>query len=255
MRSMFRTVFVAMLAVLALSTVAASAAQASEEAPFFKVAGTRLAAGASKEVKATTKTLAPFTIDLENGTVQCSAGFSSGSKLLGSSVGEPGTGEVTLTYSGCRMLGNDPECKVEVKSLEPLRATLVDLEKKAKGPIAVELRDVKGSKSFIEIKGSKGCVPGEFVEKLGGTAVAEVLSGGNTTQEDGSLVEVGKEPAEAKVVELYFPQIPIRHVWSEKGGVGSEEEVEIVEGFAGAELGPSDFRLELGGEPLWGVFQ
>ncbi len=91
MRSMFRTVFVAMLAVLALSAVAASAAQA-EEAPYFKVAGARLAAAASKEVKATTKALAPFTIDLESGTVQCSAAFSSGAKLLGSNAGRTGKG-------------------------------------------------------------------------------------------------------------------------------------------------------------------
>ena len=42
-----------MLAVLALSAVAASAAQAAE-APFFKIAGVRLAEGESKEVTAKT---------------------------------------------------------------------------------------------------------------------------------------------------------------------------------------------------------
>ncbi len=68
-------------------------------------------------------------------------------------------------------------------------------------------------------------------------------------------MKVGKEPAETKAIEFYFPELPIRHVWSVKGGVGSEEEVEIVHGSFGAGLGSSDFTLELGGEPLWGVFQ
>ncbi len=251
MRSRFRTVFVTMLAVLALGAVAASAAQAAEESPFFKVAGARLAAGVSKEVKATTKASQPFEISTEWGHVQCSAGFASGAKLLGSNAGEPGTGEVTLTFSGCQILGNRAGCKVEVKSLEPLKATLVDLESAKKGPLAVKFF-AKGGKPFLEIKGSKECLPGEFVEKLEGTIAAEVRSGGNSTQV-GGLVEVGKEPAETKAIEFYFPGEPIKHVWDVKSGVGSEEKVEW-SSFYGAAVSGGDFTLELAGEPLWGVF-
>lgn len=245
MRSMFRTVFVAMLAVLALSAVAASAAQA-EEAPFFKVAGARLAKGESQEVKGTAKAAHRIGIRIEWGQIICSAAFASGAKLFGSNVGEPGTGEMTLNFSECEILLNTSGCKVEVKSLEPLRATLVDLEHSKNSPLAVTFSDVKGSKPFIEIKGSEACLPGNFVERLEGSMAAKVLSGGKP-------VEVGKEPAETKTIEFSFPETSIKHVWHVRGGVGSEEKVEI-SSFYPAEVGGGAFTLELAGEPLWGVF-
>lgn len=50
MRAMFRTALPVLLAVVALSAVAAGAAQAATEGPFYKIAGTRLTEGQSKEV-------------------------------------------------------------------------------------------------------------------------------------------------------------------------------------------------------------
>ena len=78
-----RVLLSSLLAVLALSAVAASAAQASAEGPFLKVGGSRLTEGQSKEVTAASKS---FTVsDEEFGLNFTCTGVkvASGAKLLG----------------------------------------------------------------------------------------------------------------------------------------------------------------------------
>ncbi len=247
MRSTFRTALVAMLAVLALGAVAASAAQA-EEAPHFKVSGLRLAHGESAEVKAASGS--KFETTTEQGFVRtvCNVAFASGAKLLGSNAGEPGTIEMTLDFSACKVGGDGEHCTVEVKPTVPMKAMLVDLEKGGKkGDLGAYIYPAKG-KTIADVQFSReGTCIGKGEGRLEGSIAAELTSGGKA-------VEIGKEPAEAKTLEFRFPGNPIKHVWKITGGEGKEvagigllnfEEAAGVEGNIG---------LELGADPSWGAF-
>jgi|HubBroStandDraft_4_1064222.scaffolds.fasta_scaffold05254_2 hypothetical protein len=238
MRSMCRTVLLALFAVLALSAVAASAAQA-EEAPFFKVAGARLAAGESKEFKTTTTKMAVKVSAAAGGILEgCSVG-SSGGDLLGSAAGEPGTSsEFKLLFSGCK---SSATCPVTITSL-PLKATLVEVPGgEGSRYLGILFAPVKGTK-FLEIETAKtGCVVNGYHERVEGTLAFELEP----------ITQVGKESAEAKAQRLSFSSVNhISKVWKIKGGVGKEENVGLVEGinFEGS------MPIELAGAPVWGVF-
>ncbi len=243
MRFTFKTVLVAMLAVFALSAVAAGAAQA-EEAPFFKIAGTRLGFGESKE--ATLKS-GKLDLDFGIGTVECSVKLASGAKLLGSHAGEPGLFEGTLEFSGCEAIG-PRNCKLsEPLTSSPLKGRTMLFGEKSK--VGLLLEPKKGVTFFPSVKltGTK-C---ETTFGVTGQVAAELRSGGKT-------IEVGKEPAEAKTVELNFPTTHITKIWKITAGIGKEESVEELEdapwGPVLIQPGSGVPTLELAGSPSWGVF-
>ncbi len=247
MNTTFRTALLALLAVLALSAVAASAAQA-EEAPYFKIAGVRLAEGESKEVKAKTTT---ETMTIVIGPVRmthCALNSTAGAKLLGSRAQEASRIEMTIEFTGC--IVEHPECEVvgSIKS-EPLLAKLVTLglsvKERGKGKVALLLAPKKGL-NFMKITFNKGCAYGSG-PTVEGEAVAELYSGEKP-------IEVGKEPAEAKTLQLVFPDVRIERYWRIKEGVGSElivEELQDASGVGSLYGGPI---LELASAQNWGVF-
>lgn len=239
---------VAALAVSGLSTVAAQAT----EGPFYKVAGTRLLSGASKNIvnaKATKNfvlkgKLGGFTV-----TITCKALTVSGGKIIGSTGANSASGEGTFEYKECTQTGNGSPCSV----VEPIKTTLTASElgyatSARSGKILVLFLaplNSKNEREFVNIKFTgTGCITKEA--KVTGSVIGEAWSGGKA-------IEVGKEPAEAKLGELNFPATQIKEMWVEKAGTVEKMTAGLVFGFEPATLeGTSSFELE--GSPLWGVY-
>ena len=242
MRSTFKTVLVAMLAVLALSAVAASAAQAAE-APFFKIAGTRLTEGQSKEV--TAKAGEKVHLEIGGLRITCtSMTLASGAKLLGSNAGSSGRVEAALELS-CS--GEHAGCeKIEPIKTQPLLAKLVTLGEKGKGKLGLLLAPKEGTE-FMRVHKAEGCVYGNE-SRVSGEVVAELYSGEKP-------VEVGTEPAEAKTLKLVLPTEQIKRYWWVHEGAGAEYIVkELSAGGGPVSMEGGSSTLELAGGPLWGVF-
>jgi hypothetical protein len=225
-----RVLLSSLLAVLALSAVAASAAQASTEGPFFKVAGSRLASGASQEFSA------------GRGHYVMSVG-----SMLGSATGKPGTIETTFTYTGCTVSGNGTGCAVKGGSVktEPLVGTLVDNESKTNVDVLFKPTAKKHIFVTLEFQAETGGSCSISSTKVSGELVAEIL-GGKETEE---WVQVGKEPAEAHAVDIYLGSQP-KVLYEEGAGLIEVEALEAGGGF-GIQ---GNSQLELASKALWGVF-
>ncbi len=259
MRNIFRTALLALLAVLALSAIAATAAEAATEGPFYKIAGSRLTEGQSKEVKIRAKSEERkedyLTFVAEGGwRILCKTqAFAAGAKLLGSTGANFATGEVKLELSGCKVEGDNAgeklECRLEGERIvtEPLKVKLVYLGGVGRsGKLGAYFAPVTGvvfaKMKFVER--ATNCL--YSAEHLTGSVVAEVDSGGQS-------VEVGKEPAETTAMELHFPQTEITQVWVEESGVVVGKKPEQLRLY-GRETLEDKSILELAGGPSWGVF-
>ncbi len=243
MEAMFRKMLVAMLGVLALTAVTASAAQAVE-APHFKVAGTKLESGQSKEIKG--KSNVKFTLNVLGHITTCeSVTTSSGAKILGSSKGNPGTGEMVLELAKCEGSG---ECTFSgsVKT-KPLKLTLGFSEGaeplKNKGTLEAWLKP-SAVTEVMRLKWNKPCV-------LGGS---EGIVQGSLAATIDYPDKIGEEVAEAKTVTLDFPSSTIKKIDIDEGGVQSEHNVELwISSYAIEAEG--DMLLELVSGENWGVFE
>jgi hypothetical protein len=229
---------------LAAVALAATAAQAAE-GPFYKIAGKRLTAGETHEIKA--KASKPFTFKAGTLGLECTEQkLTAGSKLVGSTGANPGGGEGAAEFSGCAVTGNGEHCEVVSHKIttQVLEKVLVYSNGSATGVILLELVPVTSTTfSFISFSGAE-CIVKEV--KVEGSIAAETLSGEKP-------VEVGKEPAEAKTVEANFPSTAIKAVWREKAGKLEEKKVGL-KAFGGeAKLGGRS-QLTLVGEPSWGIF-
>ncbi len=222
-----RLIGVALLAVFALSVVAASVAQA-EEAPFWTVEGTRLAAGKTHFI--TTKIYkegeAGQTLKLETpgaGVVVTCTGlnfpFETG-VILGSNAGEPGTDNEVAHFTGCTVSGNGTKCAVEGKEVttNPIKSELVENVENGKAgkKLLTEFSPLTGT-SFVTLKfkaetGGKCTFTTTPVE---GSAAAEVLN------EKEVPVELPNKSEEFKSGLTRFPTTAISEVWLVKAGVGS----------------------------------
>lgn len=244
MRSMFRTVFVAMLAVLALSAVVASAAQAAE-GPFFKVAGARLKEGESKELTGKLSSH-EVVISFPGSDISCTTmDFAAGAKIAGSTGANFGFGEGVLELSKC--VGEGPltaGCEVTGFKSKPLKEELAFLSSERSGELGVDFTPVStkpASGDFGEIKLVGTCSIKSI--KLEGSIVADV-----------GKDEVGKEPAEAKGLLLKLPTVGIRKAWLEKSGSLTEVRPELQWQTGEALAMSGEFSLELASGAEWGVF-
>jgi hypothetical protein len=242
-----RVLLSSLLAVLALSAVVASAAQASAEGPFLKDGTARLLEGKSVEVKAVggsgTHTLALPQLGI---TVTCSSQkLVSGAKLTGSTGANFSGGEATLEFSGCSVSGDGTSCTISEGKIktEPLKLELAYMDSTRTGHIAVVLKPV-AEESFATVK-SKNCKI--ELGTLEGSLVDEVEVGY-------SLVNVGSEPAATKTLELTSPAVTVNDVWLEKAGSLTKTRVRVLE-TAGSEFKEEGtVELELAGGAEWGVF-
>lgn len=242
MRIVFRNTLVAMLSVLAFSAVAVSAAQAAE-GPFYKVAGTRLAEGESKEL--TAKGAITFTNPSTEATIKCeSAKFLTGAKIDGSTGANLGSGEVRIEWPDCTTTGLGKECRIEgPDQTVALKEDLAFLNTTRSGDLVVVLVPKAGTR-FITVSLNGNCT---FTQtSFAGSLVAYLENS------KGEKIEVGKEPAEAKTLQLKLAS-GIKQVYLESGGklTAKATEMEIFSepwGFEGT------FTQELVGGTEWGVF-
>jgi opacity protein-like surface antigen len=217
----------ALLAVFALSVVAASVAQA-EEAPFWSIEGTRLAAGKTHFI--TTKIYKEGeegqTLKLETpaaGVVVTCTGlnfpFETG-VILGSEAETPGTNNEVAHFTGCTVTGNGTKCGVEGKEVttNPIKSELVENVESSKAgkTLLVEFSPFTGS-TFVTLKfkaetGGKCTFTTTPVE---GSAAAEVLN------ENGEAVKLPNELKEFNSGLTRFPTTEIKEVWLVKAGTGS----------------------------------
>jgi hypothetical protein len=244
-----RLVLSGLLAVLALSAVAASAQAATAEGPFYKITGTRLASGSSKEVKTKSSTGVEF-YGVSGMKVHCGEmKLASGAKLLGSTGANYGSGEATLEVSNCTVTGNGTNCNVANTTYKstPLKLELAYHHANRTGGLLMLLSPVKGkAKSFIEITFTgSGCLAKELSLTSSVGAYLEV---------GGKPLEVGKEPAATKVVKLQFTNENVGAAWLEtSGSLVETENVELTSG-SGEFLTFGTLELELPGGAEWGVF-
>jgi hypothetical protein len=243
---MFRSALVALVAVLALSALAATVAQAAE-GPFYKVAGARLGAGETKELKAKVKKEYVIHYNTSFEIIRCTAQkLEAGAKIIGSIGANPGTSEETISFEGCSQMGNGSPCEVENNKITTnlLTTKLVYATKERTGKILILFKPVEGTVfATFKFTGSGCNFTTMAVEE---SVAAEVWSGGKA-------VEVGIEPADVVANEVSFPEPSIKKVWVETAGK-LEEKKPVLKGFGGAleEVGRSAFTLA--GEPKWGVY-
>lgn len=238
MRSMFRKAFVAMLAVLALGAVMASAAQAVE-AVHFKVAGKKLGEGQSKEI---TSQAGKVSLGLGKGISSCSTAVAPGGKIFGSSAGNPGTGELELEFTNCKG-GEREKCTFSGSAkTTPLKLVLGAVEKteftENHGELAALLKPKSGVK----------------VITLHSPACGEVSISGELAVKIGSGDKVNEETPEAKTLELTMPY-PYNNFVLVEGGLARTFPYGGLRGQLEPIAEEGSVKLELASGENWGVFQ
>jgi hypothetical protein len=218
----------ALLIALALGMVATAAAQA-EEAPYWSIEGTRLAANKTFEIRAKAlgsqgdvKTNGGIPVPGDGAIVCTAVKFAKGAVILGSNAGEPGKGSETIEYSGCTVTEDGTECNVENGEIktEPLKNELAYAANKKS--LVVTYTPVKGTVyATIKFTGS-GCIVTST--KVTGVVVAGVF----TDAAEPVLLELPKPVTPAESF-LFSSAVTARSkIWLIKGGVGSEVETEEI---------------------------
>lgn len=244
-----RRTMAGLTAAIALGALTAGAAQASTEGPFYRITGARL--GSSESAEVTVKAASSVTLNFTslNTIVSCSTATASGAKAIGSAAGSSATGEETLALSKCTMQGNGGPSSCQAQepiTTEHLQGKLVYLGSERRGRLGYLLENTKTGHVFATLKFTgSGCNVKEG--KLTGSVLGLVKSGG------GEAVEVGKEPAEAKQVNLGLEDAPA-HVWSEASGKLAEAETREFAGSLGPVAIGGGLTLELASGKNWGIF-
>jgi hypothetical protein len=208
----FRTIGLALLAVFALSAIAASAAQAVT-APFFTIGGTRLVAGKTHNFDSRalpggagfTLSIPSFAITITCTSLQVKEGV-----LLGSNAGLPGKDDEIAVFRNCKQTGNgtEPGCKVtEPIETKPLISELVELDS-TKEPLGKEFKSKTGTE-FVEVQfeGGAECTFGTQWS-VEGEVAAQVL----TDNGKGEAIELGQTATQAASWLTKFPSVPITEV-------------------------------------------
>jgi len=212
---------VALLGVFAFSAVVAAAAQA-EEAPFWSIKGTRLAAGETHFITAKSYKETVLSSPTLGVTTKCPTVTLKEGVLLGSAATEPGTNDEIIEFSGgCTVTGNGAAC-TKVKEpivTKPVKSELVETEKGEKGSLLTEFFPNKGAAfTTIEYTGAN-CKEKQIIVE--GSVAAQVLTDPNNTTL-GELVTLPNTGKTGTSWLLNFPTAPIESVWLIKGGVGTQ---------------------------------
>jgi hypothetical protein len=218
-----KTMGVILLALFAFSAVAATAAQA-EEAPYWSIEGTRLAAGKTAEL--TVKGTNNQVLTAATVKVTCTAlATLAGAVLLGSEPGEPGKNNETLHYTGCTVTGNGTPCEVENKEItsKPLTSELAYASNKKS--LVVEFTPATGKKlATLKFTGT-GCTESEV--QVEGQAVAGAFTDAATPV----LLELPNAVTPAGSFLLKIVEATKTKIWLIKGGTGTEVETSELKSF------------------------
>lgn len=246
MRSKIRTYVLAFVAVLAVSAGAASAAQATE-GPFSKVAGTRLLAGETKELKA--RLSREYVLTFGTFEIKChKQKLAAGAELQGSTGANAGASKETIVFEECTITGNGEGCSIEGGKIttNPLTSTLAYETNTRTGKLLLFFKPTTGT-AFATVHFTGTCTVSPMLFE--GSVAAQDYSGT-------SAVVVGSEPAEAAAVGVNFPAESIKTAWVETAGALAEKKpllkVTTLGGRSILMLGRSE--LTLGGEPNWGLY-
>jgi len=241
-----RPLGLSLVAAFALSAVAATAAQALPEGPFYKVEGNRLLATETKELKA--KAASSFTLEAASigVAVTCtSLKLKPGATIVGSTGENAGTSEEVIEFSGCTVTGNGEGCKVENEAVttSTVEDALGYSSSSRSGPLLVSFHPKTG-KVFVELKfvGAKCILPSTKVE---GTVVGEAFA-------SGKQVEVTKNEVELTSSEIKFGKAS-KTVFVESGGVLTSTKAKLTSFGIGATLEGTS-QQELAGGSKWGIF-
>jgi hypothetical protein len=225
-----RTTGVVLLALFAFTAIAATAAQAegTENAPYWSIEGTRLAAGKTFEIVAKS-TSAAQTLTAGTDIVKCtSIKLKPGAVLLGSNGNEPGKSDETLQYGGCTVTGNGEKCEVENKTVEtePLTNELAYAENKKS--LVIEFDPIKGKiLATLHFKIETGGKCEVTSTKVTGLVVARAL----TDEATPVLLELPNHVTQAESFLLEAPSTVIRHIWLITAGTGTAFETEELNAF------------------------
>jgi hypothetical protein len=246
----FKIMGVVLLAVFAFSAIAAMAAQA-EEAPYWSIEGTRLAAGKTAEITAK-QAGSPGSQELIAGPVKITCTelkLKGGAVLLGSNGGassEPGRSDETIEYSNCTGTGIGTPCQVNNGTAgkivtEPLTNELVY----ARNSLVVVFAPASKKKLAVIHFVGTGCTVTEA--PVNGVAAAGVY----TDATPRVLLELPEVVTQAKSWILKLIRTTTTKIWLIKGGTGSEVTTEELtyDGTSGTLAG--EVLLELTSGKLW----
>jgi hypothetical protein len=200
----FKTIGLALVAVFALSAIAASAAQAVT-APFFTVGGTRLVAGKTHNFDARAFPGSRFTLETPalGVSITCTSFSTKAGVLLGSNPGLPGKDNQVSVFSGCTVTGNGTSCTVvEPIETKPLTSELVESQNGKQ--LLEEFKPTTGA-VFVVIRFTGTCTVKE--SEVTGAVAAEVL----TDPAEGKI-ELGQTPTEGTSFLVKFPVTSITEV-------------------------------------------
>jgi hypothetical protein len=218
-----RFVGVVVLLVVVCGGVGASVAVA-EEAPYWSIEGTRLAAGKTAEITFKATTNQEF--EAAGIKVTCEAvAVEKGAVLLGSEPGEPGKNNETFRYTLCSVTGNGSPCAVENGELvsRPLTSELGYASNKKS--LVVEFTPASGKKLAVWKFVGSGCK--ETETGLEGQLVAGVFTDAATPV----LLELPNAVASAPSFLLKFVAAPKSKIFLIKGGTGTEVETAEIKAF------------------------
>jgi hypothetical protein len=218
---------VALLGVFAFCAVAAAAAEA-EEAPFWSIKGTRLAAGETHYITAkvynVTGAAKGFVLTAAGKEIKCESIRLKEGVLLGSGAGNPGTNDEVIEFFGnCSITGDGEPCKPK----EPIVTTsvkseLVESEKGEKGSLLTEFKPETGTQFVKLIFEGSGC---KITETIVTGSVAAQVRTDPKNGELGELVTLPNTKKEATSWLLNLLATPIKEAWLIKEGTGKTEKI------------------------------
>jgi hypothetical protein len=229
--NLFGHLVMALLAALTFGAIAATAAQAATEGPFWTVGGVKLETDETREI--TIKAEGSISLESEvigkPGSVTCpTAEVAKGSYLAG---GVPGTSrEVVKFGGGCTVVGNGTGCKVkEPIETKPVINELVVNEPGFDSKISVEFKPATGTE-FVTLKFEAGCTLSE--NTIGGEVLGSAYTDPEASPGDPEVpVETGT-PRELTSYLIKFPD-PAKSILLWNGSVFKLVEPKGLTGFLG----------------------
>ncbi len=240
------TLGLTLVAVLALSAVAATTASATE-GPFFQETGKRLPAGESRELSATSKKASRFNTPAAGVAITCTALKVEGNgRVYGSAGANAGTLKGIIKYEACEMTGNGEGCEVssgKTITTRTVKGTLGYSDSSRTGPLLILFAPISGT-NLATVKFTGTCA-------FSTSPISGVMVGAAYAL--GKPVEVGSNESEGLKPEIVFTT-PKKTIWTESGGTLTETKAELRAFTIDASTLEGEIAAELPTPVNWGIF-